>query len=52
MYAIRSYYGKVNEAIELKFDNVVSDWYYIKITTKENNENNSQDKYSLEVKLE
>ncbi len=43
--------SKNNEVIELGFKNVVSDWYYIKVSTKENSTNNI-DKYSIEVKLE
>ncbi|MDF1549845.1 MAG: hypothetical protein P1P88_18605, partial [Bacteroidales bacterium] len=44
--------SKANEPFELKFSNVVSDWYYIKINTSENNSINAIDKYSIEIKLE
>ncbi len=43
--------SKNNEPIELGFKNVVSDWYYVKVVTKENTTNDI-DKYTIEVKLE
>jgi len=44
--------NEANEVIELSFKNVVSDWYYIKICTSENNSTNEIDKYTIEVKLD
>jgi hypothetical protein len=43
--------SKNNEPIELGFKNVVSDWYYIKVSAKENG-SQSTDRYTVEVKLE
>jgi hypothetical protein len=43
--------SKNNEPIELGCKNVVSDWYYIKVSAKENG-SQSTDRYTVEVKLE
>jgi hypothetical protein len=43
--------SKNNEPVELGFKNVVSDWYFIRISTTENS-SESIDKYTIEVKLE